>query len=188
MSSNDVDLEQVQFKNIDEALRYEIVSFIREANRYYNDGDIHKGFNYYQSIFYLIQPKPFRSKEKLREYTKVIKDYLEEIGSKPINMAQKIQLSQRTMEFKDLVDEYFQMIPEALDELGLYLSVIKKRDDWDEIFSLESFNSNVSLLESKKESLRSLTTEQLVYYLSPVEVHNCHARIMLDVGIQKKVE
>lgn len=185
MDDNNNQPEQIAFKDIDEGFRFKILELWVKANDFYNQGEIRKGFNYYKTIFYLIQPKDFKSKETLKEYTHAIKEYLDNLGTKPVNMADKIKTTQKIMEFENLVDEYFQLIPDALDELGLYLKVIKKKDDYDEVFSEETFNSQTSLLEAKKEAILQFEKEDIVNNMKAQAIHETFERLNILLALQR---
>jgi hypothetical protein len=174
-----------KFKDIDEGFRFKIIEFLGNAYKYRSDGDYIKAFKWIRSVFEIIQPASFKHKELLMGYTLKINEYLNELGIKPTDMRHRLELDGKEFELKELIDDYFNLIPHCLEELGLYLKFLKRRDDPDEQFSEETFNTNKSLLEGKKKLLKQLSSSDLLNYMSARNIHDVHARILIDINLRK---
>lgn len=175
-----------RFKDIDEGLRFHIVEFIKLAGQHRINGELIKGYNSMRSIFELIQPVSFKHKELLVQYTQQINLYLNNLGVKPIDLAHQIKINNEQFELKELIDSYFELIPHCLQELSLYLRIVPRKDDPDLEFSEQTFNDDKSLLDYKREILKSLKNEDILVFLTPRQVHDVHARILIDVTLRKK--
>ena len=182
------DNSQTRLMNIDEALRFKIVEFLSNANRFRTEGDIVKAYVSVRGIFEILQPLDFKHKSLLIDYTKRINEYINGLGEKPIDARHRIIINERGFELRELVDDYFNLIPFCMSELGLHLKQLKNRDDPDEEFSQQTFNTDVSLLEGKKQLLKSLKSEDLIQFMSARQVHDVHARILVEVSLRKNRE
>jgi hypothetical protein len=178
--------DSTRFKDIDEGLRFQIVEFIKLAGQHRINGELIKGYNSMRSIFELIQPVNFNHKDLLIQYTEQINFYLNNVGVKPIDLAHQIKIGQQQFELKELIDNYYELIPHCLQELSLYLRIVKRNDDPDLEFSEQTFNDDKSLLDYKKEILKTLKNDDLLVYLTPRQIHDVHARILIDVTLRKK--
>ena len=177
-----------RFKDIDEGLRFKIVDFLGKAHDFRASGEIVKSYSYLRSIFELIQPSEFKHRELLINYTDRINQYVNELGVKPIDMRHKLEINNQEYELKDLISDYFRLLPQSLKELGLYLRFLKNRDDPDEQFSEETFNTNKSLLEAKKKILKQLKSEKLLGFMTARTIHDVHARILVEISLRKNRE
>jgi len=174
-----------KFKDIDEGFRFKIIEFLGNAYRMRSEGDSIKAYKWIRSVFEIIQPASFKHKELLLNYTAKINQYINELGVKPMDMRHRLELDGKDYELKELIDDYFNLVPHCLEELGLYLKFLKRRDDPDEQFSEETFNTNKSLLEGKKKLLKTLKSHELMEYMTARNIHDVHARILIDVSLRK---
>lgn len=180
--------EVTRLKDIDEELRFKIVLFLEKANNMYMSKDIIGGYLAIRSIFYIIQPFDFTHKDLLFNATKNINDYLDSMDNKPIDARHRFIIENKYFELKDLIDEYFQLIPFCLKELGLYLRIIKRRDDYDLNFSEETFNSGESLTKEKKDQLKTLSSDILLKYMTSKQIIDIYERIQLDIIRTRKLQ
>lgn len=169
-----------KLKDINEKIQDLIVDSLKTSEILYIRGDLINSYRAIKQVFYKIAPYDFNNKDYLVNITNQIDLYLDEIDrrdAKP-DLHKIFVINKRSMELKLLIEEYLKLIPFCLKELNLYLRVIKRVDDPDELFSSETFTTNESLLGHKKLELATASVEAFIKCLTPRQVHDVHARLL----------
>ena len=172
--------ETTRLKDINDQIQELIVKSLERSTMLYIQGHMIEAFKAMKDLFWKIAPFDFKNKEYLSIATQKINAYIDEVeraGGKP-DMRRVIEVNQKKSQLKDLIEEYFQIIPYCLRELNLYLRIIKKRDDPDELFSEETFDTTESLIDRKKKELGTVKAEDLLNHLTPRQLHDVHARLL----------
>lgn len=177
-----------KYKDIDEALRFKVVEFLGKAEDSRANGDMVKSYSYLRSIFGWMRPSPFKHKDLLINYTNMINGYINNLGVRPIDMRHKLEIQGQEYELRELIDKYFELIPECMKELSLYFRILKNKNDMDEQFSEETFNTNISLLKAKRDKLIKLDSDSLFSFLTPNQVHDVYSRLMDELNLREHRE
>lgn len=174
-----------QLRDINERIQDLIVESLRTSEILYVKGDLINAYKAIKNVFWKIAPFDFKNKEYLIISTRNIDQYLaiiESTGAKP-DMKKILEVNNQRSELKILIEEYFQLIPHCLKELNLYLRIIKKNDDPDEVFSEQTFNTNESLLKHKIKELKTISDVDLfLKELTPKQIHDVHSRLLTYPG------
>jgi len=170
-----------QLRDINERIQDLIVESLKTSEILYVKGDLINAYKAIKNVFWKIAPFDFNNKEYLITSTKNIDQYLtiiENSGGKP-DMKKIIEVNNQKAELKTLIEEYFQLIPHCLKELNLYLRIIKRNDDPDEMFSEQTFNTNESLLKHKIRELKTISeVDTFLKELTPKQIHDVHSRLL----------
>ena len=169
-----------QLRDINDQIQELIVESLKMSEIMYIRGDYMGSYRAIKNVFWKISPFDFNRKQTLMLYTAEIDKYLEAVEGKKggASMADVIQIGKKQYQLKVLIEDYLKLIPECLLELQLYLRIIKRNDDRDEVFSDETFTTNESLLEHKRKELRTLTVNDFLKCLTPTQTHAVHSRVL----------
>jgi len=182
--------ETTVLKDINDRIQDLIVESLKTSEILYIRGDYINAYRSIKQVFYKIAPFEFGNKEYLTQITEQIDSYLEMMDNKSTkpDMKEIITIGQQKAQLKTFIEEYFKVIPYSLRELNLYLKIIKRSDDPDVIFSEESFTTQESLLDKKKEELLQLDTIKLIKCLTPKQIHDVYSRLITytDMGGLKR--
>jgi len=173
-----------KLRDINEGVQNIILELLRNANLFKIKSQHLARYDALKEIYTYISPFEFENKDYLAEATNEIDDAVMQAGSKGFDMSQKLVIAQKRMEVRYLIDIYFQIIIQSLKELNLYLKIVKRQDDPDQQFSEETFTTNKSLLEEKKEKLGGLVTKTIIKYLTPRQINDVHARLLIDESMK----
>jgi len=180
-----------QLMDINEKVQELIVENLKMSEILYMQGRTKEAYRSIKNVFWKIAPFDFENKSYLIQCTNQIDAYFEEIDSQggKVDMQRMIMVNQQKVQLHKLIDEYFQLIPFCLKELGLYLRIIKRTDDYDEMFSEQTFTTNESLLDHKKKELATTTVDVFIKCMTPRQVHDVHARLLTykDKGGMKRL-
>jgi len=173
--------DENKLKDMDEFLKLQLVDFWFKAINLRVMGEWKKTFIAFKSVFNMIQPYNFNSKSTTAELVRVIDDYINEIGEKPINEKQKIKLYEKQVMFKELLDQLMSQLPRAFVDLDLWFKTVRHTNDFDVKLSEDNFNDEMSLVNKKKRVINNtLTKEQILDYMSLNSIHDVYARGLMD--------
>ena len=142
-------------------------------------------YRHLKTIFASINPYDFESKKTLTDFIEAINEVRNQLGGQAMNKKQEILIGQKTFEYKQLIDHLFLLIPQALSDLNKWMKIIKKYGDMDEQISAETFDTNITLFDSKKKMLKKLSVEELLALMNPNHVHHAHSRLLINLAVDE---
>lgn len=173
---SDFEEGSLKLRDMDVFLKDKIVELWEKAITFYIDGDAHKSFKAYKSLFYFVESYNFPNKGYLVELVSTIQDYIDALGEKPLTMSSVVVVNQRRRVFKELIDEFMREIPRAYKDLGLWLKSVPDYNDFELKFSEESFGDELSLVQDKKKELSKLKSSELLELFSFNAIHDAYAK------------
>lgn len=172
--------DATRLKDIDERLREKIVENISEANTYLANADYIKAFRSLNIITNLILPFEFSRKESIEQLGNDIEKSLSafSIGGGRTE-SQKIYDSRRREEGINMIKEYHRFLFQCLKELNLYLRTSPVVNDTDAVWADRMFGMKKSLTIKKKNVLKQYDKEKIIRYLTPDQISDVYARIVI---------
>jgi hypothetical protein len=165
-----------KLRDMDELLKENLVNLWFQAINLSIANRWAECFEAYKSMFNMIEPYNFASKNTLSELVAIIGDYLKSMGGKPVNMREIILFNEKKVIFRDLMDEFMSLLPKAFVDLDLWFKSVPNSNDYDIRFSEESFGDELSLVNKKRKVLSKLSVEQLLSLLSSNALHDAYSR------------
>jgi len=177
--------EEVEQKatHMDDYLKEMVVDKYKKAIDLTINGNYEECFRAYMSLYYLIEPYNFTLKEKLATLTENLNEYLNQLKGQPLNKHEVIQINQKALSFKQLLQIYISAIPKAYAELGLWFKIVPTSNDWQMRLAEENFNSDYSSVQKKKDELSKLPVELVVKLMRPNAVHETYAKWRLENAV-----
>src|SRR6056297_417181 len=161
-------------KDMDDLLKQEIVKIWSLAIEYHINEEYIKCYRAYRSIFFSIIGYNFKNKDKIKDITEVLEQYSSEITNtnKTSKLSDLIKFQNSEFELRNILYEYMTLIQNSLVDLKLWFRVYSTFEDFDEQISSEIFNTKKSTINSKKNELRKLSTDEIMKYMTKRQIHN----------------
>jgi len=172
--------ESDKLTSIDLFLKEKLVDLWFKAVNYSIVGDYRSCFGAYKSMFLMIKGYNFSSKIILEQLTDVISDYMDGFNGKPLSSKVMLEFNKRSVQFKELLDVYMSELPRAFIELDLWFKTIPSNNDLDLRLSDENFNSDVSLINNKRNELKKLSPDKIVSLMSANIVNDIYSRLRYE--------
>lgn len=180
--------EETDFKisrDISEGLNQIILENISNIDNYISQENYSQAFRLLSQIASKIKFYDFRYKNDLTNYTEILNQYFNEINIKPNTEYERNKLIEKTAKLKELIRVYQELIYSSLDNLGLWFKITKKNEDLDIKISEQTFLTNESLIQKKKEELSKLKSIEILELLNPNHIHNAHSRYLISLAIKR---
>lgn len=177
--------DKSRLKDIDEELRQKlIIDLLEKSDSYLITQQYEGAYRTLKSIFYKIQMFTFKYKDDIIELTKVIDAYIDSSGGSFVDEGDVIMFNENQVKIKELVEQYSQLIPFALNDLGLYFRVMTKKDDDDEFFNEKTFTIKKSFIQDKIDELvKNITMEELLKkHLTSRQINDAYSRFKVEVS------
>jgi len=165
-----------ELKDMDFILKEKIVEVWYSAVEDSANGNMIRAFQRFKSLFMIISPYNFSSKQKLQDMTNGVQEYIDSLGGKPLDEKELIEINQRKYETVAWINEYMFEVTAGLVELNLWLKTTLKLNDFDVQHSEETFNSDLSTLKEKKEILAKMDSKELLKLFSKNSIHLAHSK------------
>jgi len=166
-----------QLRDMDDYLKQLIVQHWDIAIQSVIAGNIRKAFLSYKSLFHIIEPYDFTTKQYLKQLTYAIQEHLDHLGDRPLTEKDLINFNQQQMTIRDLLNDYQSKIPEAYTELNLWLKTAIKYNDIQEQLADENFGSDIKTIEKKKrELLKNFDLDKALDIMNKNHIHDLYWR------------
>lgn len=177
--------KDIEFKatNMDDRLKMLVTTIYENGIREYTEGNHVKAIKNFISLYYMIKSYDFQLKEELQSIIDVLLDHLNSIGHKPLDMREQIQIQQKKIEIKELINILMERVPMAYSELGLWFRIIEHRKDFDRSFSNLTYGDDLTNLENKKKDLLKLDKEKIIELMIPSVIHKCWGILQIENAV-----
>tara|TARA_R100001530_G_scaffold136291_2_gene116253 strand:- start:2975 stop:3520 length:546 start_codon:yes stop_codon:yes gene_type:complete len=171
------DTQSTQLRDMDDYLKQMIVQHWDKAIQSIINQNQKVAFLSFKSLFHIIEPYDFSTKDYLTNLTHAIEQHLDALGDRPLTERDLISFNQQSLTVRELMNSYQSKIPEAYKELNLWLRTTPSYQDIQEQLAVETFGSELKTLEKKKkELLKNLDINQALELMNKNHIHDLYWR------------
>lgn len=182
MNDNDTQLK----KSLDEDLRTRLViDLIELADKYLISERYKEAYLTLKALYIKIRPYKFAHKDDLEELKRLLDEYIESIGERPVDGHHQIKIAENQLQFKEVLYMFYEHIPFALNDLKLYFDISESNLDDDGHFFSRHFNLDKTLIEDKKEELCQLDIKEVLGHMDAKMVNRVYSRYRIASSMKE---